>query len=444
MNVFTLNVYEKEYSKQLDNLTNELNNEITEYNYVFLNFNTHIFEITDDKLTLIESNFIKNEKLDQLILIKCEDEYNLSEQYDYDNKERIYDKIKSVLSDKTNPYRTTQTKPTYKDLNWVDISMKKFKTNLNFRFKPSYIKMSSIKKNKKSVLDFLSKVDESYSKHNEHVVAMELDKNMFLTEYIDLGYMTNDKIMRDKKLINHETCDTTIITGYIDVGIKRPPKKNIQEYDYLKKSKDTLSLNQNMIIFLSEKLIPQIKKHREDIGLSEKTYIIPIDMNDLYMKDRIEDIIANTSKNISPYNIPQYIMAVNSRYGFMERAIHLNPFKTNYFAWVDFAAGHIVDIPTNYMINYNKKHLVRIAWIARLRKCKFVFNHEALGGGVFTAHKDAMLEYCRLHDIEFKKMMSLGHNINDDKLCFLIFEKYPHLFDVYFSGYSNLMTKLCV
>ena len=53
-----------------------------------------------------------------------------------------------------------------------------------------------------------------------------------------------------------------------------------------------------------------------------------------------------------------------------------------------------------------------------------------------------MLELIKLHDIEFQNLMKLGYCINDDKMVFLIFEKYPQLFDMYVSGYKCLLTKI--
>jgi hypothetical protein len=64
-----------------------------------------------------------------------------------------------------------------------------------------------------------------------------------------------------------------------------------------------------------------------------------------------------------------------------------------------------------------------------------------LGGGVFIGHKNIMIEFIKIHDIEFQKLMNMGYCINDDKLLFLIYEKYPHLFDIYGSSYSDILIK---
>ena len=116
--------------------------------------------------------------------------------------------------------------------------------------------------------------------------------------------------------------------------------------------------------------------------------------------------------------------------------IENNYFETDYFAWIDFSASHIVNIPENAIIKSFSYEKVRIAWIARYSNNEFVYNHHCLGGGIFTGHKEIMKELIKLHHIEFVKLMEMGYNINDDKLLFMIMEQNPYLFDTYFSDYK--------
>jgi hypothetical protein len=90
-------------------------------------------------------------------------------------------------------------------------------------------------------------------------------------------------------------------------------------------------------------------------------------------------------------------------------------------------------------ITYNNPLRVRIAWIARKN---LSYNHKCLGGGIFVAHKDTMKILCKLHDIEFKYNLYLGHCVNDDKTLFFIYLNYPELFDIYFSGYNCLYERM--
>ena len=162
----------------------------------------------------------------------------------------------------------------------------------------------------------------------------------------------------------------------------------------------------------------------------------------LFRSDKLEKIRENVAKNNQPYNIPEYILAVNSRYGYIQNAIENNYFQTDYFAWIDFSASHIVNIPPNKIIEPKSHDKVRIGWIARYSNNQFVYNHYCLGGGIFSGHKEIMMELIKLHHSEFVKLTDMGYNINDDKLLFIIKEQYPYLFDTYFSDYKNLFIKL--
>jgi hypothetical protein len=245
--------------------------------------------------------------------------------------------------------------------------------------------------------------------------------------------------------IPHPPPSLTIVTGYLNIKIKRPAKSNTenQTYDYIEKSRGTLQIPQFMVIYCSEELIDNISKIREEFGLQDKTKIIKITLeNNLYMADKLDKIRENVAKNNSPYDIPEYILAVNSRYGYIKNAIENNYFNTDYFAWVDFSASHIVNIPPNKIIEPKLHDKIRIGWIARYSNNQFVYNHHCLGGGIFSGHKEIMMELIKLHHSEFVKLMEMGHNINDDKLLFIIMEQYPYLFDTYYSDYKNLFIRL--
>ena len=232
--------------------------------------------------------------------------------------------------------------------------------------------------------------------------------------------------------VDHEV---TVVTGFIRVN--NASKKH--KYDYVECAKKTLSLPNPMVIYISEDLYEDVKKFRSELGLIDKTKLIILTVENLYMYNDKNLLDQCCAKNISPYNNSLYIMSVNSRYSYLEKAIANNYFKTDYYAWVDFGINHIVSMDIIRPITYNNPFKVRIAWIARKN---LQYNHKCLGGGIFVAHKDTMKILCKLHDIEFRYNLSLGHCINDDKTLFFIFLNYPELFDIYFSGYNCLYEKM--
>ena len=374
----------------------------------------------DDTIDYDEQNIIKSieymidQNLDQLIL-------NNFHQISLEIME--YDYYKKII----------KSNRIFKNLTKEDVKQKNQTNNYQpFR----HTLQSSIIRIKNFILpDFFLRRNP----HIENLYWTNLMINGFNIEYIKQSFIP--------KIIKYEQSENnlTIVTGFLDIKIKRPAKSNTpnQTYDYIEKSRGTLQIPQYMVIYCSEGLIEDISKIREEYGLLDKTKIIKITLEDnLYMADKLDKIRENVAKNNPPYDIPEYILAVNSRYGYLQNAIENNYFNTEYFAWVDFSASHIVNIPPNKIIPNPSHEKVRIGWIARYSNNEFVYNHHCLGGGIFSGHKEIMMELIKLHHKEFVKLMEMGYNINDDKLLFIIMEQNPYLFDIYYSDYKSLFVKL--
>jgi hypothetical protein len=339
---------------------------------------------------------------------------------DYNTFERITD----IILDKSNPYPKTD----YTEMNYENYLNKKYPI-FNFRLLPSLIRCKKL----------LLENDLFKNDHFEYIFSQKMEKYDFKSCYLNYDL----KQVQNKNVIVNNGDNITIVSAFIKLDIKRSAKRSTQKYDYIEKSKDTLSLNHNMVIYVSSELIDYIQDFRTNLNLIDKTKIIEVSREDLYLLDKIDIIKKNCVKNCKPYDIPEYILAVNTRYNLVKNAIDNNYFNTDLFSWIDFAAGHTVNIPKNFKINYSKADKIRISWIGRIKKSKniFIYNHKCLGGGVFIGHKNIMIEFIKIHDIEFQKLMNMGYCINDDKLLFLIYEKYPHLFDIYGSSYSDILIK---
>jgi hypothetical protein len=425
-----------------------IKNIIEQYDFIILLDNTKKYNYKKISKLL---NFLIDNDYDQLIL---------------DNSQ----KLSLEIMEYNYYYKIIKSNRIFKNLKIQDLKQK----NISNNYKPfQYILGPSIIRTKNFILPnfFLKK-----NSHIENLYWRELLRNnfrMFIDPYLhfkiesDKYYITSKNTKIDE--IESERCSIiyidirtsnielqnkqytsispllTIITGYLNIKIKRPAKSNTvnQTYDYIDKSRATLQIPQYMVIYCSEDIIENVTKIREDAGLLHITKIIKITIdNNLYMLDKLDIIYENVAKNNPPYDIPEYILAVNSRYGYIQNAIENNYFNTDYFAWVDFSASHIVDIPSNKIIEPKINDKIRIGWIARYSNNQFVYNHHCLGGGIFTGHKEIMMELIKIHHLEFLKLTEMGYNINDDKLLFIIKEQYPYLFDTYFSDYKSLFNKL--
>jgi hypothetical protein len=399
----------------------------------YFDFNNikHIIQKYDFIVLLDDEIFFDKKKITELIEFMIQNDYD---QLLLDNSQEIsleimeYDYYKGII----------KSNKIFKNLTRNNINQNNCQNN----YKPfQYTLQPSIIRTKNFILpDFFLKRNQ----HIENLYFLKLVKNGFNINYIKQPILTNKNSTNIIKNYQYRN-NLTIITGYLNIKIKRPSKSNSinQKYDYIEKSKATLQIPQYMVIYCSEEIIDNVSKVRKDAGLLDQTKIIKITLEDnLYMADKLDKIRENVSKNNPPYDIPEYILAVNSRYGYIQNAIENNYFNTDYFAWVDFSASHIVDIPPNKIIEPKSHDKVRIGWIARYTDNEIVCNHYYLGGGLFSGHKEIMMELIKIHHSEFVKLMEMGYTINDDKLLYIIMEKNPYLFDTYFSYYNNLFIRL--
>jgi hypothetical protein len=396
----------------------QIKDKIQQYEYIV--FLDDILDYHESYITESIEYLIQNDS-DQLILNNSEPIFSEIMEYDYYNKIIKFNRI-------------------FKFLTKEDVTHKNNQNN----YKPiRYILQSSLIRVKNFILpDFYLKKNP----HIENLYWTKLVKNGFKISSRNPPEISNDlpinpAYKREYTVIEN---NLTVVTGFLDIKIIRTFKRNTpnQKYDYIDKSRGTLQIPQYMIIYCSDGLIEQVSKIREEYGLLNLTKIIKITIeNNLYMVDKLDKICENVAKNIPPYDIPEYILAVNSRYGYIQNAIENNYFNTDYFAWVDFSLSHIVDILPNKIIEPKSHDKVRIGWIARYTDNEIVGNHYYLGGGLFSGHKEIMKELIKIHHSEFVKLMEMGYTINDDKLLYIIMEKNPYLFDTYFSYYNNLFIR---
>jgi hypothetical protein len=297
----------------------------------------------------------------------------------------------------------------------------------HFKLLPSIIKSEIFKKLKKFDLS-LNYYDRNFAKE-----YIKYFKSCSLENYV-----CEESLILKKK---GDPNDMTIITGFINIPHEGNKIKNScvkkHEYNYLEKSIPTLKIKQYMVIYIPKNLYTHVYNIRKNINYLDKTKIIIIEDNFLYMKEHLEKIGNNCKKNIDTYKNPYYIAAVSTRYNFVRDSIKKNYFNTNYSTWVDFSVSHIVNIKENTLFYYNDNKF-RIGWIARYKKNKFTYNHYVLSGGIFGGPNYIVKLICDLHDKIFYENMDLGYNCNDDKTLWFIFEQYPELFDTYFTGYVNI------
>jgi hypothetical protein len=123
---------------------------------------------------------------------------------------------------------------------------------------------------------------------------------------------------------------TTIVTAYFKL------EQSKASHDiYIDRMKNMLIIDNPMVIFCETECVEWIKELRKD--KIEKTNIITTTFKDFYSYQYIDTFLENYTKDHEKkvgHNIFLYLIW-NEKSHFLKRAIELDPFKTDYFLWVD-------------------------------------------------------------------------------------------------------------
>jgi protein YibB len=248
----------------------------------------------------------------------------------------------------------------------------------------------------------------------------------------------------------------TLVTALVNINREEWDGKNKQyarkwnEYlNFL--SMMALRMNVPLYIFVEKDTIDFVLKHRNN----PKTYVKVIDFKDykLYpQRERIAEIQSSETYRAhgveeSPEtHIPEYNIAVNNKVAFLDVVARENPYRTDYFVWLDAGYGHgRIEIPRDYAWypeNYLKKASTgKIVINTLLDEMKtsdpvefFAKHVDFIDGGMVVGNAAAIAELYRLYySIIDDTMSGVNHEgiIDDDQYYMAMTSaRYPQLFNL--------------
>jgi protein YibB len=146
--------------------------------------------------------------------------------------------------------------------------------------------------------------------------------------------------------------DMGVVTAFFNIGRGEWTENNGHPW-YLHRTTDTYverfghlaTLDNEMVIYTSEELIPRVRKLRK--GKEDKTTVIPVSLADTFPEwreaiRRVQNSPAFRS-NINPHQLrnpeywsPDYVMVTNLKVFFVAHAVQNNLFSNAQAAWIDF------------------------------------------------------------------------------------------------------------
>lgn len=199
----------------------------------------------------------------------------------------------------------------------------------------------------------------------------------------DLNYSTfSSQAQQSRSMNDHDQSNKTIITAFFLLNTGRHSND-----EYFELMGRLFSSPDPMIIFTSPELAPKLAEMRRK---PKRTVVIPVELKDMKVsKKYTEEFWWNISKHArgatmnGGYN-PNLYRIWNSKVEFLKMGSDFNPFRSNFFAWVD--AGLVRwDKYTNISIIQqvppelpeNKLMCLDVTWILYHKA------HFQMGGGMY-------------------------------------------------------------
>jgi hypothetical protein len=250
--------------------------------------------------------------------------------------------------------------------------------------------------------------------------------------------------------------NTTIVTALYNIQRQNMDGRSWDEYlDWFSK---TLKINCPMVIFVEENLVDFIKKNRDNT----QTKIIVQKLEEIpyyYLKDKIDLVIQSKEYkdkigcsdriecNYSLYSIIQY-----SKFKWIEEAIRINCFDSDYYFWLDagasrffenynlelkfpgkYAMESLYEIGEKFLIQLNTETYHDLVLSKKMSKDYFYDPRSFVCGTFFGVHKN--IHYKILKNIEtiLVNDMIENNNLNNEQIALAYLVKNnPEFFEIYY------------
>lgn len=250
----------------------------------------------------------------------------------------------------------------------------------------------------------------------------------------------------------------TLVTFYFDLISREEGRAGVSK-KYLALGDHILDLDVNLFIIADPKIAVRAWRGRQKRGLLHKTFIIPIEFEDVpYYRYRpaIEKSFATGKRPTGLFpkkDTPLYFLLGWSKFWALKQATDLNPFQSKIFAWIDYGLFHLwpnQSKPMQTMLLNNLAQLeiekIKITTIAEthpeeastqiyytIRQCKLI-------SGYFGGGKEVIEWFCDQFDRELQRCLDSGHPNLEESIMSAIHAHNKDKFITYYGDYADLIS----
>lgn len=233
----------------------------------------------------------------------------------------------------------------------------------------------------------------------------------------------------------------TIVSTFISNINKRD---DIDINKYYKLGKLLLKSNTPKIIFVDNIMYDLIKNEEND-----NTKIILTDNKILYLYD-YNDKLINFNLNTDNVNKDtlDYIFMMCSKTEWVRQAIHINPFNTKYFIWLDFGIRHVFKCSDDEFIikiNKMKNRIYNNIRIGHIWNLNYITNCDIykdilwyFAGGVFGGDNNNLILFADIVKNKCIDIMINSHTIMwEVNIWYLIYQTNRSIFNPYLCDHND-------
>lgn len=283
--------------------------------------------------------------------------------------------------------------------------------------------------------------ENGYFKYTPEYV-MNIFKNVFLENNNINVFLENNNI--------------TFVTGFFNLNRESWKYWSRNLNVYLNNAKRILSIDNPMVIFIEKEFEEFVIENRKN----KKTKIIIIKLEELEYykyKNKILQIMQSKEfiNNCVDKNVPEmwnadYNIVTWSKLYLMFKAIQLDYFGTDFFAWIDFGLHtHIFKeeyINTKLFENNIIPKKIKILCRSIPQKEDLNINHffkshtNRFAAGLITGSKENFVKFFNYQNDIIKEALSLNVVDCEQSLYAVIYLKYPELFELYYGDWNDIIS----
>ena len=259
------------------------------------------------------------------------------------------------------------------------------------------------------------------------------------------------------KVIATEKAKTTVITMFFNLKKLKDASTSTRPLEfYMEHGRHTLSVKYPMIVFCDEETIDMIRSVRESLGADiPTTYVVKPFMDYDYYSLYFDIIKTNRENGVgykdpSNRNTPSYFLVTMFKIFALKIAEQMNPYHSDYFAWIDFGGNHILQNIAEYapkMLD-NPKPKVAVCYIHyRSHEELNDIAHYLRDGGpcgiaatAFTVEQSYVNHFFTAVFQLFHEHLYHGVGHSEESIFAYCYDRYPDLFTLHYGDYCSVLT----